>query len=408
MGRHNHLPEVTPRILVLEGLWPDTSDALRAAGANVTEGSPWNYVGTMEALKSGEFHGLVLTGGSDINPILYGDEHRHPQVYGIDPMRDEVEWDALELALSLGIPVLGICRGSQMMTAFRGGKLTQHIDGHRGGEHMTYADPKARTFRRAIAGRELNVVSLHHQCVLDPGPGMRIAARAFDGTPEAVESVDGKWLGCQFHPEVNAFDNSHSYAIFCWLVDKAAEFAGGRTEHTPFRVVRYMRDAFAEPAAFADDEPGTGWGSDGYRGDSSGSAYGWDDQAWGDDLVFERGNAVPYDEDEYDFPPRASKASPPRHPRSAGEPSLPSMRARSREDAEALICPFCAIEFDYSRDHHDHITQVHGYSIRVSDLYVEDDQCKVREPREYVDATAVEILPDGSHPGWTPRSMRVG
>ena len=234
MGRHNHMPLIEPRILVLEGLWPDTSDALRAAGANVTEGSPWFLEETRAALESGEFHGLVLTGGSDINPRLYTDEPINSNVYGVDNTRDDVEWTALEIALELGIPVLGICRGSQMMTAFRGGRLTQHIDGHRSGEHMTYCEPNARTFRRAIAGRELNVVSLHHQCVLDAGPGMRIAARAFDGTPEAVESLDGKWLGCQFHPEVNAFDNSHSYAIFCWLVDQAAAFAGGRADHMPF------------------------------------------------------------------------------------------------------------------------------------------------------------------------------
>src|SRR5690349_12461987 len=151
MGRHNHLPEVTPRILVLEGLWPDTSDALRAAGANVTEGTPWDLEGTRLALESGEFHGLVLTGGSDIDPRLYTDEARHPQVYGVDHTRDEVEWMALEIALEQGIPVLGICRGSQIMTAFRGGRLTQHIDGHRGGEHMTFCEPNARTFRRAIA-----------------------------------------------------------------------------------------------------------------------------------------------------------------------------------------------------------------------------------------------------------------
>ena len=389
MGRHNHMPLIEPRILVLEGLWPDTSDALRAAGANVTEGSPWFLEETRAALESGEFHGLVLTGGSDINPRLYTDEPINSNVYGVDNTRDDVEWTALEIALELGIPVLGICRGSQMMTAFRGGRLTQHIDGHRSGEHMTYCEPNARTFRRAIAGRELNVVSLHHQCVLDAGPGMRIAARAFDGTPEAVESLDGKWLGCQFHPEVNAFDNSHSYAIFCWLVDQAAAFAGGRADHMPFRVVRYMRDKLE--TYLDDDEYGTGWGSDGYRGNPGGSAdfYGYDRMAWGDDL----------DEN----PVRATKASPQKHPRKAGDPSLPSMRAITRSNQNLLICAFCAMEFDHAEDRHDHMQVIHGYSIRVGDLIVEDDHCGLE--REYTDATAIEVAPDEA---WYPNGRRVG
>jgi putative glutamine amidotransferase len=205
---NSHLPIVRPEVFILEGLWSDTADAVRAAGGNPTEGSPWDINDTERELLSGNYHALILTGGSDINPRLYTDQPIHPTVYGVDYTRDEVEIRALEIALELGMPVLGICRGSQIMTAFRGGRLCQNIEGHRGTEHRAYAAPNARTFRRAIGSREMRVVSLHHQCVVDPGPGMRIAALAHDGTPEAVESIDGRWLGCQFHPEINTFSNA--------------------------------------------------------------------------------------------------------------------------------------------------------------------------------------------------------
>lgn len=386
-------PVVTPHVLVLEGLWSDTGEALRAAGAKVTEGHPWDarYV---EDLADGHFDALVLTGGSDIDPRLYTDDAKHPSVYGIDHTRDLNEWEALGHALEQGIPVLGICRGSQIMTAFRGGRLCQHIgEEHRGTDHIVYAAPEARCFRGAIQAREMDVVSLHHQCVVEAGPGMRIAAYAPDGTPEAVESIDGLWLGCQFHPELAAFKNLEAYNIFRWLVGKAAERAGGRAQSDPFRTVRRLgSQAYRDWSADKEEEA---FGS------------GWDTQAWRDD----------YEDDDFDD--RLDDAYlPPRNKRKAGEPSLPSMRTArdiragiaealddlSFEDyaeevdgvyvgdidtAGLLICPLCAMQFDHAGDRHDHARIIHGYTVMQDELdYIEPPEGhEAWEPRRVLEAT---------------------
>lgn len=212
----------------------DTRDIIDAAGGDATEVYPWDIEDIDRELSKGGYDGLVLTGGSDIDPRLYRAKP-HKEVYGVDQLRDTCEYLALDHALDMGIPVLGICRGSQIMCAYRGGKLTQHIEGHRGKDHPVFATPDASTFKRAIGGREMEVVSLHHQCVRRPGKGMRIAARAYDKTPEAIESKDGLWLGVQFHPEMAAFQNGNAFAIFQWLVRKAAEHAGVRANVPTFR-----------------------------------------------------------------------------------------------------------------------------------------------------------------------------
>lgn len=228
---------IEPRILVLEGLFSSLLDTIDAAGGHADEIGPWELDKVEEKLSSGDYHGMILTGGSDISPKLYNAKP-HKETCGVDMLRDTGEYFALTLATQLGIPVLGICRGSQIMAAFRGGKLKQHIEGHRGGEHNVYALPEGKTFKRAINSRDMNVVSLHHQEVVKPGRDMLIAARAADGVVEAIESKDGKWLGCQFHPEMNALQNGNSFGIFQWLVAEAAKFTGGRVKAVRFRDVK--------------------------------------------------------------------------------------------------------------------------------------------------------------------------
>lgn len=363
-------PIVRPNILILEGLWSDTRDAVNAAGGKATEVSPWNWVEVEEELLSGNFTGMILTGGSDVNPILYTDDAIHPQVYGVDALRDSVEWRALEIAEKQGIPVLGICRGSQIMTVFKDGTLVQHLGTHhRGGEHVVHAAAKGRTFRRAINAREMNVVSLHHQCVLDPGE-LLIAAYSHDGIPEAVESRDGKWLGCQFHPEIAAFDNSRAYSIFQWIVRASAAHAGGRAQSKPFRVASRERNAVQN------------W-------------TGWDDQAWRDDVIepggraYVTGTATEITTPQLALP--APKASPPRKPRRVGEASLPSMReATIRSGNELLICPLCGVIFDNERDRIDHAAYLHGYEVLP---YMLDDY-----------RVGAVIEPPEGDPAWEPHS----
>lgn len=395
--KNRRLPIVKPNILILEGLWSDTADAVRAAGGSATEGSPWDMIDTEMELLSGRYHGLILTGGSDINPALYTNDNRHPEVYGVDNTRDAVEWKALQIALKLGLPVLGICRGSQIMTAFRGGTLVQHLGSHhRGTDHVVHASSDARTFPRAAQARTMEVVSLHHQCVLDAGPGMRIAAYAPDGTPEAVESTDGLWLGCQFHPEITAFTNVNSYSIFRWIVGAAAAFAGGRAQSDPFRVARRRKDYFKGHRYPGTRELGSGW----------------DDQAWGSDVrttstrEYVDADATEITVEESEDGTRRFVSSPPRKPRKAGEPSLPSMRHTETTgarpgDHELLICPRCAMVFDHIEDRDDHLWFLHGYTYD----YVLDDYIYI-EPMRGLQPPAVDdyVEPPADDPAWEPHA----
>jgi putative glutamine amidotransferase len=271
---------IAPRILVLEGLYADTADLVTDAGGVGIEASPWNWTDVQAKLKSGTIDGLLLTGGGDVNPLEYGQEPC-PLTQSPDHMRDFVELECLKYARANKIPVLGICRGSQIMCVSQGGTLIQDIPlyteawtPHQGSEHRVIAC--GTTFKRACNGEEIDAVSLHHQCVNFPGYGMRIAARAFDGTPEAIESKDGLMLGVQFHPEMTAYKDPMAFSIFRWLVETAARRAGGKAKAVNFRDAA---DDYHERLAYAwhhykvdadpDDTYSTGWQDD--EGTTSGT-----------------------------------------------------------------------------------------------------------------------------------------
>lgn len=214
-----------PRVLVLEGLSGAARCVSRAGGDPIVV-NPRNVDEVDEALANG-FDALLLTGGGDVDPRLYGEKPR-AEVYGVSEVRDMTEWNALDRAAELGVPVLGICRGSQLMAVHNGGRLRQHIGGHRGMSHLVFSEPGSK-FRAVLGGNGTGYfVSLHHQVVLRTGQGWRVAARAVGGTIEAVESKDGRCLGVQFHPEMDYATNDRSRRIFRWLVKEAAARAGLR------------------------------------------------------------------------------------------------------------------------------------------------------------------------------------
>lgn len=173
--------------------------------------------------------GLVIGGGDDIGAELYGG-HVLPDVR-IDPERDKLELQLLEEALPRGLPILGICRGSQMINVALGGSLHTDI-------HAVYMEaPRMRTVlpRKTIHvadGSRLDSIlrcnpcqvnALHHQSVDRLGRGLRIVARDESGIVQATEGTGRNFLlGVQWHPELLPF-KAPQQRIFVALTDAARE-----------------------------------------------------------------------------------------------------------------------------------------------------------------------------------------
>jgi putative glutamine amidotransferase len=175
--------------------------------------------------------GLLIAGGGDIDPVLYG-AATAPETHGVDRHRDLYELALLHAANDRSLPVLGVCRGLQVINVALGGTLVQHIPNLTGVNHRD--DARARkavhpitvepgTFLASVLGTtSVKVNSLHHQAVDDLGRGLAVAARAKEGTVEAVVSTDhDRLVGVQWHPELLG-DTRASKALFRWLVESAA------------------------------------------------------------------------------------------------------------------------------------------------------------------------------------------
>ncbi len=166
------------------------------------------------------FDALLLGGGGDVDPSRYG---RRPIGNGsleIDEGRDELDFALFDRARRSGAPVLGICRGLQVINVALGGTLVQDIPSERPSEvtHQRAREEKTRrdhsvtvapgTLLSSIArGHELAVNSRHHQAIERVGAGLRVSGLAPDGVPEAVELPGEQWiLAVQWHPENLASD----------------------------------------------------------------------------------------------------------------------------------------------------------------------------------------------------------
>ena len=157
--------------------------------------------------------GLVLSGGGDVDAALLR-EDPHPSISGVEPERDLFELALARLALERDLPLLGICRGAQILALAAGGRLTQHLEpGFPGRILHLQSAPRSHPCHRVIleketwlaqlaGGDELRVNSFHHQAIEEMPPGFRRLATAPDGVIEALEDPRRKFaLGVQWHPE---------------------------------------------------------------------------------------------------------------------------------------------------------------------------------------------------------------
>ncbi|MFE9403018.1 gamma-glutamyl-gamma-aminobutyrate hydrolase family protein [Streptomyces sp. NPDC006530] len=149
--------------------------------------------------------GLIIAGGADVEPVRYGAE---PSPRTGPPARERDAWELalIDAALTSGTPLLGICRGLQLLNVALGGTLVQHLDGHTGGrgvfgEHTV--KPVPGTLYASLVPEAAEVPTYHHQCVDRLSSGLTASAHAEDGTVEAAELPGPAWvLGVQWHPEM--------------------------------------------------------------------------------------------------------------------------------------------------------------------------------------------------------------
>ncbi|EXG82576.1 gamma-glutamyl-gamma-aminobutyrate hydrolase family protein [Cryptosporangium arvum] len=168
---------------------------------------------------------LLLTGGEDVDPVRYGSA-AGPRSTVLDPTRDAFEVALFEAVLDAGKPILGICRGNQLINVALGGTLVPDLPVGEGASHASYAYPRAHrrhdvrfeagSIAHRLYGDQALVNSFHHQAVDRPGTGLTVTGRAGDGVVESVEMANAPVLGVQWHPE--CFDRD---PVFDWLVTAA-------------------------------------------------------------------------------------------------------------------------------------------------------------------------------------------
>jgi putative glutamine amidotransferase len=184
------------------------------------------------AARLSRFDGLLLVGGGDIDPALYGQE-AVPEVAHINPARDEFEIPLVRVAIERNMPTLCICRGVQVLNVALGGTLHQHIsdredlvehrnaDGSDGVLHEIRAQPGSRVMK-AMGVERARTFSHHHQALDELGTGLVPVGWAEDNLVEAVELEDGWILGVQWHAEATAASDPSQQAIFDALVREAS------------------------------------------------------------------------------------------------------------------------------------------------------------------------------------------
>jgi putative glutamine amidotransferase len=209
---------------------PDTYvDALARAGGRPALLPAFGGVAAGEILEP--FGGLLLIGGGDVHPSRYGADP-HPAAYGVDSERDEFEIELLLRAVRANTPVLGICRGAQVMNVAFDGTLHQHLPdlpglvphGLPGSRSPVMHEAKVSESSRLAAAcgqATLACASHHHQGIDRIGESLTAVAWSEDGLVEAMEAEEGWAVAVQWHPEDTAARDPAQQSLFDTFVDEA-------------------------------------------------------------------------------------------------------------------------------------------------------------------------------------------
>jgi putative glutamine amidotransferase len=206
--------------------------SLECRGARTRVLTPEHFTSLEEAMDG--VSGLLLTGGGDVSPSLYGESPDGAQ--GIEPERDEMEMALFRYAIQQDMPTLGICRGMQLINVAMGGRLIQDLPGHtlpefQSAMHRVYVSPGSRLGAIIGAGAIYRTNSRHHQGLKEAQRSPSLMASAYhpeDGIVEALESPEHPWLvGVQCHPEREDEVPKSFTRLFEWLAGWAERYEAG-------------------------------------------------------------------------------------------------------------------------------------------------------------------------------------
>ncbi|MBB5750580.1 gamma-glutamyl-gamma-aminobutyrate hydrolase family protein [Micrococcus sp. TA1] len=235
MSGQVHPDEARPPLIAVPAMWSDQIRGLRFSGSVVANavleaivragGEPVLVFPGRAFSRWDLIDGLVLPGGSDIQPGRYG----QPAAEGLTLTdfrgQDDADARAIAWAEQSGVPSLLICRGMQLWNVERGGTLVQHWPAealqHTGTVHDIVADPASRLGTALGGASGVDVSSYHHQAVDRIGDGLEVVARAPDGCVEALEDRSLEIVAVQWHPEDRAQTVHTDQALFDWVVEAA-------------------------------------------------------------------------------------------------------------------------------------------------------------------------------------------
>ncbi|WP_308403139.1 gamma-glutamyl-gamma-aminobutyrate hydrolase family protein [Streptomyces sp. BV286] len=216
--------EVNARALV-EAVW-------RAGGEPATI-HPTDPAHTDVASRIARFDGVLLPGGGDLAPHRYGAAASHDSVYDVDDLQDAFDLAVARHVLDLGMPLLAICRGLQVVNVALGGTLHQDMGGP-GSEHRHVVHPvpirPGSLLESSVGAGKVEASCYHHQRVDRTGTGLTVTSRAADGTVEALElpGAKGWFTAVQWHPEDTAHRDEANQNLFDALVRAADAPRGPR------------------------------------------------------------------------------------------------------------------------------------------------------------------------------------
>lgn len=192
--------------------------------------------------------GLIMSGGADINP-LFVNEEPIPQLQDVDTVRDTYDLSVLRLAMNRQLPIMGICRGHQVMNIAFGGSIYQDIyaqhphsllkhsqsQSRDQASHTVFIEPGENNLHNVFGdSTKVAVNSFHHQAIKEIAPEFRATATAPDGINEGIEHIEKPVFGIQWHPEAMSANDSQMNALFQMQIDAAARFARAKEFHRKY------------------------------------------------------------------------------------------------------------------------------------------------------------------------------